>query len=55
MFEQFYKYIVKTLMIGYFKRVANKRGDRYYVIIDDKVTDGSDPVEMFNKALAEVS
>ena len=55
MFEQFYKYIVKTLMIGFFKRVSNKQGDRYYVIIDDKNADGSRPLEMFNKALAEVS
>ena len=55
MLEQFYKYIVKTLMISYFKRVANKKGDRYYIIMDDKVSNGTQPIEMFNKALSEIS
>lgn len=55
MFEQFYKYIVSSLMIGYFKQVANKHGDRYYVIMDDKAAGGTKPIELFKKALLDVS
>ena len=55
MLEQFYEYIVKTVMISYFKRVANKKGDRYYIIMDDKVSTGLQPIDIFNKVLSEIS
>lgn len=55
MLEQFYNYIVKHLMLGYFKKVSNKPGDRYYVIMDEKAVGGTDARELFNKALESVS
>lgn len=55
MLEPFYNYIVKHLMLGYFKRVSNKPGDRYYVIMDEKAVGGTEARKLFNKALDSVS
>ena len=35
MLQSFYKYIVEDLIIGYFREYPLKRGDRYYIIIEN--------------------
>ena len=36
MSQSFYKYIVKELIIGYFKKNPLKKGSRYYLIIENE-------------------
>jgi len=55
MYAQFYNYLVKTLLRNYLKRVCNKPGDRYYVIIDDKAAGDVNPRELFINSLNEIS
>ena len=55
MLEQFYKYIVNTLLLGYLKHVANKKGDRYYLILGDTTDAELSSIDLFNKAIDEIS
>ena len=55
MLKPFYDYLIKKILIPYLRGLQNQNGERYYVILDNRITEGKQPFDYFYDAIRAVS